>query len=116
MKVIELSKAKPVDFWTNARRPKPKAYAGTWKGVPIAILGSYETVCGGMDTITDINDARLYIPGEDDVRKIDWSVTARTTVPYVRDTISDRELEVWVGGPVEPHRSCMLMGGPPQTH
>ena len=34
-------------------------------------------------------------PGEDDVRKIDWAVTARTTVPYVRDTISDRELEVW---------------------
>lgn len=44
---------------------------------------------------SDINDARLYIAGEDDVRKIDWSVTARTTVPYVRDTISDRELEVW---------------------
>ena len=40
-------------------------------------------------------DARLYIPGEDDVRRIDWAVTARTTVPYVRDTISDRELEVW---------------------
>ena len=44
---------------------------------------------------SDANEARLYVPGEDDVRKIDWSVTARTTVPYVRDTISDRELEVW---------------------
>ncbi|HEY5822531.1 MAG TPA: DUF58 domain-containing protein [Propionibacteriaceae bacterium] len=44
---------------------------------------------------SDVNDARLYIAGEDDVRKIDWAVTARTTVPYVRDTISDRELEVW---------------------
>ena len=44
---------------------------------------------------TDANEARLYRPGEDDVRKIDWAVTARTTVPYVRDTISDRELEVW---------------------
>ncbi len=44
---------------------------------------------------SDISDARIYIPGEDDVRKIDWAVTARTTVPYVRDTISDRELEVW---------------------
>ena len=44
---------------------------------------------------SDANDARIYIPGEDDVRRIDWSVTARTTVPYVRDTISDRELEVW---------------------
>ncbi len=44
---------------------------------------------------SETNDARLYIAGEDDVRKIDWSVTARTTVPYVRDTMSDRELEVW---------------------
>jgi len=43
---------------------------------------------------SDISDARIYIPG-DDVRKIDWAVTARTTVPHVRDTISDRELEVW---------------------
>ena len=44
---------------------------------------------------SDISDARIYVPGEDDVRKIDWAVTARTTVPYVRDTIADRELEVW---------------------
>jgi len=44
---------------------------------------------------SDTHDARLYVPGEDDVRKIDWAVTARTTVPYVRDTMADRELEVW---------------------
>jgi uncharacterized protein (DUF58 family) len=44
---------------------------------------------------SDANEARIYRPGEDDVRRIDWSVTARTTVPHVRDTISDRELEVW---------------------
>lgn len=44
---------------------------------------------------TDTNDARPYQPGEDDVRKIDWAVTARTQVPHVRDTMADRELEVW---------------------
>ena len=43
---------------------------------------------------TDANDARVYRAGEDDVRKIDWAVTARNTVPYVRDTMADRELEV----------------------
>src|SRR3954468_20961076 len=37
---------------------------------------------------SDISDARIYVPGEDDVRRIDWAVTARTTVPFVRDTIS----------------------------
>ncbi|QGF24380.1 DUF58 domain-containing protein [Raineyella fluvialis] len=44
---------------------------------------------------SDPNDARPYRPGEDDVRKIDWPVTARTQVTQVRDTIADRELEVW---------------------
>ena len=44
---------------------------------------------------SDTADARVYVPGEDDVRRIDWAVTARTTQPHVRDTISDRELEVW---------------------
>lgn len=44
---------------------------------------------------TDLAEARVYIPGEDDVRRIDWAVTARTTVPHVRDVIADRELETW---------------------
>ncbi|OYN93484.1 MULTISPECIES: DUF58 domain-containing protein [Actinomycetes] len=44
---------------------------------------------------SDTNDAREYVPGQDDVRKMDWAVTARTTVPHVRDTMADRELEVW---------------------
>lgn len=44
---------------------------------------------------SDTNDARIYQPGQDDVRKMDWAVTARTTVPHVRDTMADRELEVW---------------------
>ncbi|GAB2485977.1 DUF58 domain-containing protein [Luteococcus sediminum] len=43
----------------------------------------------------DAHDARQYQPGQDDVRKMDWAVTARTTIPHVRDTIADRELEVW---------------------
>ncbi len=44
---------------------------------------------------SETNDAREYVPGQDDVRKIDWAVTARTQVPHVRDTIADRELEIW---------------------
>ena len=44
---------------------------------------------------SDTNDARPYVAGQDDVRRMDWAVTARTTVPHVRDTIADRELEVW---------------------
>lgn len=44
---------------------------------------------------SDLNDARVYVPGQDDVRRMDWAVTARTTVPHVRDTIADRELEIY---------------------
>lgn len=51
---------------------------------------------------SDTNDARAYVPGQDDVRMMDWAVTARTTVPHVRDTISDRELEVWAMLDVTP--------------
>ncbi len=40
-------------------------------------------------------EARPYQPG-DDVRRMDWAVTARTTVPHIRDTVADRELETWM--------------------
>jgi uncharacterized protein (DUF58 family) len=37
-------------------------------------------------------EARPYLPG-DDVRRIDWNVTARTQLTHVRDTEADHELE-----------------------
>lgn len=40
-------------------------------------------------------ESREYQPG-DDVRRIDWAVTARTTHPHVRQMIADRELETWL--------------------
>ena len=40
-------------------------------------------------------EARTYSPG-DDVRRMDWAVTARTTIPHIRETVADRELETWV--------------------
>jgi len=40
-------------------------------------------------------ESREYRPG-DDVRRMDWPVTARTTVAHVRQTIADRELETWL--------------------
>lgn len=37
-------------------------------------------------------EARRYLPG-DDVRRIDWAVTARTLETHVRDAVAERELE-----------------------
>ncbi len=40
-------------------------------------------------------EARPYQPG-DDVRRIDWNVTARLNSTHIRDSIADRELETWI--------------------
>jgi uncharacterized protein (DUF58 family) len=42
----------------------------------------------------DFADLREYQP-EDDVRHIDWNVTARMNTPYVREFIEDREVTGW---------------------
>jgi uncharacterized protein (DUF58 family) len=44
---------------------------------------------------SELGETREYQPG-DDVRRIDWNVTARTQSVHVRETIADRELETWV--------------------
>ena len=44
---------------------------------------------------SEAGDSRQYFPG-DDVRRMDWAVTARTLTPHVRQTVADRELEVWL--------------------
>ncbi|GAB97942.1 uncharacterized protein (DUF58 family) [Kineosphaera limosa] len=37
-----------------------------------------------------------YSPGEDDVRRIDWNVTARSSEPHVWRSRADHELDTWV--------------------
>lgn len=44
---------------------------------------------------SELGEARAYQPG-DDVRRMDWAVTARTTEPHIRQTDADRELETWL--------------------
>ncbi|RTL68544.1 MAG: DUF58 domain-containing protein [Pseudonocardiaceae bacterium] len=44
---------------------------------------------------SELGEARVYQPG-DDVRRMDWAVTARTTEAHIRETVADRELETWV--------------------
>ncbi|WP_344859159.1 DUF58 domain-containing protein [Planomonospora alba] len=51
---------------------------------------------------SEAGDSRVYVPGEDDVRRMDWAVTARTSVPHVRDLIADRELETWALADLSP--------------
>jgi uncharacterized protein (DUF58 family) len=57
------------------------------------LQGNYLGLIPGPGSET--GESRLYFPG-DDVRRMDWAVTARTDTPYVRQTIADRELETWL--------------------
>jgi uncharacterized protein (DUF58 family) len=50
---------------------------------------------------TEAGESRPYVPG-DDVRRMDWAVTARTLAPHVRQTIADRELETWLVADLSP--------------
>jgi uncharacterized protein (DUF58 family) len=57
------------------------------------LQGDYRGLVPGHGS--ELGETREYTPG-DDVRRIDWNVTARMTHPHVRETIADRELETWV--------------------
>jgi len=57
------------------------------------LQGDHRTAFYGIGT--DFADLREYQPG-DDVRYIDWNVTARLDTPYVRQYMDDRELTAWL--------------------
>ena len=56
------------------------------------LQGDYRTLMRGQGL--DLLDIRPYEPG-DDVRYIDWNVTARMDEPYVRQYLEDREISGW---------------------
>jgi uncharacterized protein (DUF58 family) len=57
------------------------------------LQGDYRTLFHGAGI--DFADLREYEPG-DDVRHIDWNVTARMDSPYIRTYLEDRELTAWL--------------------
>jgi uncharacterized protein (DUF58 family) len=56
------------------------------------LQGDYRTLFYG--TGIDFTDLREYQP-LDDIRHIDWNVTARMNSPYVRQYVEDREITAW---------------------
>ena len=56
------------------------------------LAGEYRSVFKGRGM--DFDEIRPYEPG-DDVRTIDWNVTARTGKPHIKRYIEERELAVW---------------------
>jgi uncharacterized protein (DUF58 family) len=56
------------------------------------LQGDYRSLFRGFGL--DLADLREYQP-HDDVRHIDWNVTARTQIPHVREHQEDREINAW---------------------
>jgi uncharacterized protein (DUF58 family) len=56
------------------------------------LQGDYRTLFYGAGI--DFTDLREYQPG-DDIRHIDWNVTARMNSPYVRQYVEDRDITAW---------------------
>ncbi|MGC8846401.1 MAG: DUF58 domain-containing protein, partial [Candidatus Hydrogenedens sp.] len=63
----------------------------TTKLVNDILAGRYESVFRGQGV--EFKEVREYVPG-DDVRNIDWNVTARTGSPHVKVLTEERELTI----------------------
>jgi uncharacterized protein (DUF58 family) len=67
------------------------------------LAGEYRSVFKGRGL--DFDEISAYYPG-DEVRSIDWNVTARTGRPHVKRYIEERELAVWLI--VDASASCRI--------
>src|SRR5688572_11664150 len=63
----------------------------TRRAVNDTLAGEYHSVFKGRGM--EFDEVREYAPG-DDVRTIDWNVTARTGTPHVKRFVEERELTV----------------------
>jgi len=61
--------------------------------VRLLFLGEYHSVFRGRGL--EFNEVREYEPG-DEVRLIDWNVTARMGVPYIKKFVEERELILYL--------------------
>jgi uncharacterized protein (DUF58 family) len=58
-----------------------------------ALMGTYRSVFRGSGL--DFEEVREYEPG-DDIRSIDWNVTARMNTPYIKKYREERELNIYL--------------------
>lgn len=84
-----------------AAGPPTEAVAEMLRTLELTINGRLDGVLhGNHQGLTpghgsEPGESRQYQPG-DDVRRIDWNITARTNETYVREQIADRDLTAWL--------------------
>lgn len=80
---------------TSARTPERILNRLDWQVIRRLdgyLQGDYRSLFYGSGV--DFADLREYQP-EDDIRYIDWNVSARMNTPYVRKYVEDREVVAW---------------------
>src|SRR5438046_1316919 len=79
--------------WSIWSTPRSGTAANPWarRAVKDLLGGEYHSVFKGRGLAFE--DVREYQPG-DDIRTIDWNVTARMGQPFVKRFIEERELTV----------------------
>lgn len=65
----------------------------TGRLVSETFAGQYQSVFKGRGI--EFSEVREYVPG-DDIRSIDWNVTARASKPFVKQYIEERELTLMI--------------------
>jgi uncharacterized protein (DUF58 family) len=65
----------------------------TGRQVADVLAGEYVSVFKG--TGVEFDEVRPYVPG-DDVRSIDWNVTARTGEPFIKRYVEERQLTIMI--------------------
>ncbi|NND75426.1 MAG: DUF58 domain-containing protein [Ilumatobacter sp.] len=89
----------PATGW--AEGPPPETVAELLRTLELTISrhldgvlhGNYQGLTPGHGS--EPGESRVYQPG-DDVRRIDWNVTARTNETHVRELIADHDLTAWL--------------------
>jgi len=79
----------PADLMRKVRRIE----IATNRLVDQGVAGDYHSVFKGLGM--EFAEVRPYQPG-DDVRTIDWNVTARTGAPHVKKFVEERDLTIFV--------------------
>jgi len=81
----------------------------TGRLVSETFAGQYQSVFKGRGV--EFSEVREYVPG-DDIRSIDWNVTARSSKPFVKQFVEERELTLMILCDVSASQSFGSSGKP----
>jgi len=88
---MSLFKRKPPDLRTPVIRRVRELEIASARMIRAGFAGDYHSAFHGRGI--EFSQVREYMAG-DDIRAIDWNVTARTGVPHVKEFIEERDLTV----------------------